>query len=762
MGCNCDPAGSTFTVSDSSGLTWQNRTDQIAIGSGQFLEEWYAIATHTLSSDSITISTTGSSPSYGIIAFAIYGANTSRPFDTNTSLPTAQANDASCPRGGLLRKEEYPCNTGVSTSNANDLAFQIGGDAGSTLQTGDSGTLIAALDSGVDVYAQYAVLTSTLSSQTPQFGVAIKQQFGAITDAVVEATPPVLTTLYSYDKASNIIGISYPDNYNLTYTYNGVEEIKSVGSIAAFNYTLDGDVASVTYGNGVVTTYSYNSRDMPTNITSKSSTGSTLLSLNYTYDNVGNVLKIDNQNYSYNDLNELTSGNGTWGDTTYSYDAVGNMVQMVNGSSTTDYSYGSYNELTSAGSTSYTYNNDGDMVTETSGSNTWNYHYNYQNELTSVVLNGVTVENDTYNPDGQRMELTTGSYSLVFMSQGTNILYENNLTSGVVTDRFYANGMVLGEDLGGSMEYYQLDALGNVMLTTYSTGSTAFSANYSPFGVATGVSGFELLQYSAKPYDTATGLYYFGARFYSPYIGRFITEDTYQGSLSDPLSQNRYVYAEDNPMKYIDPTGNRIVVSIGGNSVAVESDTTSSAAASTEAIEEADESTEASDTPPPSPPPSSTVTSTPASVTSSSSSTAATTSSSSSSGSSSTSSTTVVSTTTTGTSTVSPALSTTASSMTSSPNCFYSECPEPNSIPENEMISGTIAVLSIGAGILFAAATPFGGGYLTAAFAVFFLAGGINAAVYTYEEGPKATPKGALVHVAEGLPDLISFIWDSS
>lgn len=177
-------------------------------------------------------------------------------------------------------------------------------------------------------------------------------------------------------------------------------------------------------------------------------------------------------------------------------------MDTQNGSTATTYTYGSYNRLSSAGSTSYTYNSDGDLATYTSGSNIWNYHYNYQNELTSVVLNGATVENNTFNGDGQRIELTTGSYSLLFMSQGTNLLYEKNLTSGVVTDRYYVNGMVLGEDIGGSMEYYQLDAQGNVRLTTYSTGTTAFSTNYSPFGSVTGISGFELLQYSSKPYDS--------------------------------------------------------------------------------------------------------------------------------------------------------------------------------------------------------------------------------------------------------------------
>jgi hypothetical protein len=46
-----------------------------------------------------------------------------------------------------------------------------------------------------------------------------------------------------------------------------------------------------------------------------------------------------------------------------------------------------------------------------------------------------------------------------------------------------------------------------------------------------------------------------GARYYDPVTGRFITRDTVFGKLTDPPSQNRYVYCMNNPHKYIDPDG---------------------------------------------------------------------------------------------------------------------------------------------------------------------------------------------------------------
>jgi len=72
--------------------------------------------------------------------------------------------------------------------------------------------------------------------------------------------------------------------------------------------------------------------------------------------------------------------------------------------------------------------------------------------------------------------------------------------------------------------------------------------------------------YTDKPYDAATGLYYSMARFYDPTTGRFVTQDPYNGTKQQPLSQNRYVYALDNPMRYVDPSGQMLVDDIDGGS----------------------------------------------------------------------------------------------------------------------------------------------------------------------------------------------------
>jgi len=54
---------------------------------------------------------------------------------------------------------------------------------------------------------------------------------------------------------------------------------------------------------------------------------------------------------------------------------------------------------------------------------------------------------------------------------------------------------------------------------------------------------------------TSQGLIYLRSRYYSPESGRFLTKDSWQGDYSKPLSLNRWVYVEGNPINRTDPSG---------------------------------------------------------------------------------------------------------------------------------------------------------------------------------------------------------------
>jgi RHS repeat-associated protein len=54
------------------------------------------------------------------------------------------------------------------------------------------------------------------------------------------------------------------------------------------------------------------------------------------------------------------------------------------------------------------------------------------------------------------------------------------------------------------------------------------------------------------------GLYYYGSRFYSPSLGKFIQPDTMVPAPYNPQYLNRYSYVDNNPIRYNDPSGHRI------------------------------------------------------------------------------------------------------------------------------------------------------------------------------------------------------------
>lgn len=68
-------------------------------------------------------------------------------------------------------------------------------------------------------------------------------------------------------------------------------------------------------------------------------------------------------------------------------------------------------------------------------------------------------------------------------------------------------------------------------------------------------------KYTGKELDVETDLYYYGARYYDAEIGRFpprrtgVSVDPWFGDLNDPQSLNKYAYVRNNPLKYVDPSG---------------------------------------------------------------------------------------------------------------------------------------------------------------------------------------------------------------
>ena len=99
--------------------------------------------------------------------------------------------------------------------------------------------------------------------------------------------------------------------------------------------------------------------------------------------------------------------------------------------------------------------------------------------------------------------------------------------------------------------------LGSTATVADGNGNETGKLLYKPWGETRYSSGSTptSLRYTGQREDASIGLYFYNARYYDPALGRFIQADTIVPEPGDPQALNRYSYAQNNPLRYIDPSG---------------------------------------------------------------------------------------------------------------------------------------------------------------------------------------------------------------
>lgn len=158
-----------------------------------------------------------------------------------------------------------------------------------------------------------------------------------------------------------------------------------------------------------------------------------------------------------------------------------------------------------------------------------------------------------YDALGRRVSKTINGQTTQYQYDGNDIVAEIN--NGAVSTT-YLRGLNIDEPFvrrsGSGDEHYLSDALGSTLALTDNTGAVTTRYSYDPFGntTVTGTSN-NPFQYTGREND-GTGLYYYRARYYSPKLQRFISEDPIGFAGGDV---NFYAYVLNNPVNLIDPLG---------------------------------------------------------------------------------------------------------------------------------------------------------------------------------------------------------------
>jgi YD repeat-containing protein len=177
-----------------------------------------------------------------------------------------------------------------------------------------------------------------------------------------ESNQPVSYRSASFKYQSNYLGqlnaITYPDGEVLSYGYDDAGQVNSVYGtrygqrfdyVNNITYDQFGQRSYIQYGNGVETTYNYDEQLRYLDSLQTASGSTTLQDLNYSFDKVGNITAITNvtagrnvsQEYSYDDLYQLTGASGKYQQTSsskrdtnlysqsFTYDDLGNMTSKI-------------------------------------------------------------------------------------------------------------------------------------------------------------------------------------------------------------------------------------------------------------------------------------------------------------------------------------------------------------------------------------------------------------------------------------------------
>jgi RHS repeat-associated protein len=368
------------------------------------------------------------------------------------------------------------------------------------------------------------------------------------------------TVSYTYDAADRLMAVADSVSGNHTFGYDDLDRLTSATSprgTVGYTYDAAGRRATMSVPGQPLITYGYDEADRLTSITQGT------MSVSFAYDAADRRTELHlpfgvSVYAEFDEASQLSSltykrGQTVLGDLFYEYDNAGrrssvsgSFARVLMPQPIAPASYDAANRLTQRGATAYTYDTNGNLLSD--GANT--YTWDARDQLASINGPGVSA-NFQYDAFGRRQSKTVNGQTTEFLYDGNNVVQEQtggalaNILTGSLDEVFLRVAATTSRT-------YLTDALGSTLALLDATGTVQTQYTYDPFGQTTvgGEASTSPTQFAGREND-GTGLYFNRARYYSPGLQRFISEDPagFAGGM------NPYAYADNNPVSFTDPHG---------------------------------------------------------------------------------------------------------------------------------------------------------------------------------------------------------------
>ncbi len=595
----------TVTVRDAAGVTRTSAYDglgrlvRVSENSENTCYEYDAADNLTLVRQNATVSSSGACSGGQLRTFAYdkLGRLTSASNPENGTVSYTYDGN-----GNVLTKRDGRGGTVTHTYDALNRVKTTSYSGGGTDFAGTPGVTYTYDAGSIAVCKNKGRLTSVAAAGVSTTSYGCYDKLGRVTASAQTTTGDAARAFaYEYNADGTVKTQTYPSGLKVAYEYDEAGRPKAVGKntvgakeyAAEMAYAAHGGLRTMKLGNGLYESRGYNARMQPTAIRLGTSTSETeranKLSLGFNYGttaNNGNVLSQTigregmsgtlTQYYRYDGANRLglVSEGGTAPASAsgcpttaawcrdYSYDAYGNRaVTGVRGHTLPAAAPSAVSAFSTTTNrmTAGSYDGAGNLTSLTGvgrlGYDAENRLKTYDNAVASLQEQGTYF----YDGLGQRVKRQV---NIRGTSETTVYVYD---AFGQLAAEYSSKAPAAGS---GGRFFITQDHLGSTRLVTKQDKKFAECRDFFPFGerIASGLNGRSLgcygggavkQQFTGKERDPESSLDYFGARYYSARLGRFVSPDPLlnSGRPSDPQTWNRYSYVSGNPLNFIDPLG---------------------------------------------------------------------------------------------------------------------------------------------------------------------------------------------------------------